>query len=879
MFLLSLSGCKRDHPAPHSQPQESVQAQEFSDVASEVGINHRHEKPVLDHQLDNIMSWVCSVGAAVAAGDFNNDGWIDFYVTNSDQGKSNFLYRNNKDGTFTDVAATAKLANLNRDDGVSMDSLWGDYDNDGWIDLYLVRWGRNSLFRNNGDGTFTEVTAKSFRRKDGSPGTDWANGNAAVFLDYNLDGRLDLYVGNYFDEIDLWHLTTTRIMHDSFERARNAGRNFLFRQEADGTFREVSAETGTDDRGWTLAVGAADVDNDGWPDLYSADDFGPDQLFINRHDGTFENVTESALGSDTKKGMNVDFGDFDNDGWLDVYVANITTAEYLQEGNMLWHNNGLDADGRLSFVDVSLETGTYDGGWGWGAKFFDFDNDGDLDIYAVNGFISAGEGNYWYDLASWTVTGQDPAEAKNWPTIGHRSFSGYERNRFWRNDGLGRFTERAAEVGLDSDRDGRGVACIDYDNDGDIDLFVANQGQPPHLFRHNGRPTNHWLELALEADGHTVNRDAIGTRVTLVTSAGRQIRERDGGNGFSGQSDPRLHFGLGTETHAKLIEVRWPDGGLQYLENVPADQILHLRQDAARYTTTLALDRGAAKVWSRPEKPATPPPPKLTSEELDRMLKEMEEKLLAPQAPAFTPGGTSSAPYALASPYRARCAAYKRHDRSIEFFRRLAAQRPDDARARIELACAFIDKIPTCGGMAAIVSKGTLARQSLDELDRVIAENPDLWVAYYCRGMNHLHWPRALKHSDAAAADFRECLRIQRRTSLPASLNEGTRRSDAATATPQALPPPLQRGGLGGSVQGAGFERTFIGLGDSYAKAGAAAKARDAWREGLQEFPDSTALQERLAIGDDAALLKFVETKRSLDQPIDTDLSFLEREP
>ena len=189
-----------------------------------------------------------------------------------------------------------------------MDCLWGDYDNDGWGDLYLVRWGRNSLFRNNGDGTFTEVTAKCFRRKDGSPGTDWANGNAAVFLDYNLDGRLDLYVGNYFDEIVLafdHHANHARQLRTAQRSAR-----FLFRQEPDGTFREVAAEAGVDDRGWTLAVGAADVDNDGWPDLYSADDFGPDQLFINRHDGTFENVTEYAAGLDTKKGMNVDFRRF-----------------------------------------------------------------------------------------------------------------------------------------------------------------------------------------------------------------------------------------------------------------------------------------------------------------------------------------------------------------------------------------------------------------------------------------------------------------------------------------------------------------------------------------------------------------------------------------
>ncbi|MEK7730449.1 MAG: VCBS repeat-containing protein, partial [Planctomycetota bacterium] len=176
-----------------------------------------------------------------------------------------------------------------------------------------------------------------------------------------------------------------------------------------------------------------------------ADDFGPDQLFLNNRDGTFKNVTKEVLGGDSKKGMNVDFGDFNNDGWLDIYVTNITTAEYLQEGNMLWHNNGVGPDpppGGLSLTDISLETGTYDGGWGWGAKFLDYDNDGDLDLIAANGFISAGEGNYWYDLASWSVLGQDPADAANWPTIGNRSFSGYERERFWRNDGMGSFTER-----------------------------------------------------------------------------------------------------------------------------------------------------------------------------------------------------------------------------------------------------------------------------------------------------------------------------------------------------------------------------------------------------------------------------------------------------
>ena len=809
------------------------------------GIKHCHNKPVLDHKLDNIMSWVCSVGAAAAAGDFDNDGWIDLYVTNSNKGTPNYLYRNNRDGTFTDVARKAGLADLNGDDGVSMDCIWGDYDNDGWKDLFLVRWGRNSLFRNNGDGTFTEVTNQRFRKRDGSPGTDWANPNAAIFLDYNLDGRLDIYVGNYFDEIDLWDLKSTKIMHDSFESARNAGRNFMYRQEADGAFTEVAKELGLDDPGWTLAVGSADINNDGWPDLYCADDFGPDQLFLNNRDGTFKNVTKEVLGGDSKKGMNVDFGDFNNDGWLDIYVTNITTAEYLQEGNMLWHNNGVGPDGVLSLTDISLETGTYDGGWGWGAKFFDYDNDGDLDLFSANGFISAGEGNYWYDLASWSVLGQDPADAANWPTIGNRSFSGYERERFWRNDGMGSFTERAEEVGLTTTRDGRGVAYLDYDNDGDLDLFIANQGQPPYLYRNNGGTLDatkagaarHWLMVELEADPATgVNRDAVGTRVTVMTSKGLQIRERDGGNGYCGQSDPRVHFGLGADKEVKLLEVRWPDGGLQYQEHVQADRLIRIRQDRNQYASQVAIKVTAPQPWGGSAEAGRPKGPPPEPADLEKHLAEMETMLRArPQA------------YGVASTYRAHCATYGRHDRSINFFLQLVSEKPDDWRSRVELACAYIDKIPTCGGMAAIVSKGTLARKSLDQLNQVITEHPDLWVGYYTRGMNHLHWPRALLHSDSAAADLARCLGLQQKSE---------------TAHPANY-----------------FVRTYVALGDAFAKAKKYDRAREAWRQGAKLFAASAELKERLSITDDSALLKYVESKRSLEQPVDTGLSFLDPTP
>ena len=834
-LLAPPAGCKRPAESARAPTAVPMNAAPFVDVAAHAGIRHTHHKPVLDHKLDNIMSWVSSVGAAAAAVDFDNDGWIDLYVTDSRKGEPNYLYRNNGDRTFTDVAKRAGVADLNGETGVSMDCLWGDYDNDGWSDLYLVRWGRDSLFHNNGDGTFTEVTANVFTKRDGSPGIDWANGNAAVLLDYNLDGRLDIYVGNYFDAHDLWNLTTTRIMHDDFETARNAGPNFLYTQQADGTFVENAERLGLDDRGWTLAVGSADIDNDGWPDLYCADDFGPDQLFLNNRDGTFRNVSEEAIGPDSKKGMNVDFGDFNNDGWLDIYVTNITTAEYLQEGNMLWHNNGPMSDRSITLTDISLETGTYDGGWGWGAKFLDYDNDGDLDIIAANGFISAAEGDYWYDLASWTVLGQASADAANWPAIGDRSFSGYEKTRLFQNDGFYAFTQRASALGLDGDRDGRGVVVFDYDNDGDLDLYVANQNQPPYLYRNDRATDRHWLVVTLEPDSATpVNRSGIGTRLTAVTAAGTQIRERDGGNGFSGQSDPRLHFGLGSESTVQLLEVRWPDGGLQYLENVAADQFLVVHQDPSRYAEKLAVAVGPPKPWKPAASDEARNPPRPPDEQIERMLAELEQQIVLRPA-EFTP----------ASLYRARCAQYDRHDRAIRFFEKLIVDRPEEMKLRIELACAYVDKIPTCGGVAAVVCKGTLARKSLDQLDQIIAHEGSTWVTHYTRGMNHLHWPRALRHSDDAAADLEECVRLQRATGNPA--------------------------------EPAHFVRAHVALGDALAKTRAYANARRAWADGIRLFPESAELKARLAIDDDAELLEYVEEQRSLERPIDTGLAFLDQ--
>ena len=668
-LALSLSGCAEDAESMTNRSTSNAPTVVFRDIAASAGIVHTHRKPTLDPKLSNIMSWMASVGASVAVTDADGDGRQDLYFTTSHKGEPNRLYLNQGDGTFVEKADTG-IADMNDERGASMDAIWGDVDNDGDADLYLVRWGHDGLFLNQGDGSFVEVTAERFRQRDGSPGTQWANGNAAVFVDFDLDGRLDIYVGNYFAEVDLWNLESTRIMHDDFEVARNGGENYLYHQQEDGTFVEIAAELGINDPGWTLAVGVGDLDGDGIPDLYCADDFGPDQLYLGRSDGTFLDATEAAIGFDTKKGMNADFGDFNNDGWLDIYVTNITTAEYLQEGNMLWQNLGPSDDAPVRFADISLESGTYDGGWGWGAKFFDFDNDGDLDIVSANGFISAGEGSYWYDLASWTVTGEDAADAANWPAIGDRSFSGYETERLWRNEGT-MFTEQAAAVGLRTDRDGRGIALIDYDDDGDLDVAIATQDAQPHLF-HNDLVEQrtgaaHWLRVVPVVDPATgANRDGIGTRVTVRAGDRLFVRERDGGNGYSGQSDPRLHFGLGTLDAIDSIEIRWPDGGVQYVDTPTVDRQWVVRQDPARYVAPrydLAPPAVSAQVAAAVA-PTRAPRQELSDDELDQLLGDLESRLaLGFDRPT-------------ANDYRHLGAEHGAHDRAIEFLsRRFIAER------------------------------------------------------------------------------------------------------------------------------------------------------------------------------------------------------------
>src|SRR5215471_1926863 len=506
----------------------------FEEIAQKAGIRVPHHTRRFRGKNADVLHMFTSGGAAVAVGDYDGDGYEDLFVTDSDTGKPNHLFHNNGDMTFTDVAVEAGVAGGNDPKSVVSDALWFDYDNDGKLDLLVARFGTPILYHNEGNGKFKDVSSLSGLNKFG-------NTIAVIAFDYDNDGRLDLLFGNYFKPENLLDLKDPHVLPNNLDAATNGGGVTLWRNtgKATGIFEEVTDKAGLGKiTGWTLDVGHGDFNNDGFQDIYLACDYGTDHIFLNNGNGTFREVTETATGWDTKKGMNVDVADYDNDGWLDIYVTNITD-EYMKECNMLWHNNH---DG--TFTDVSKETNTCATLWGWAAKFGDFDNDGWLDLFVVNGLRSAGKENYIPVLLPLiTKPGVDFTDVNNWPNIGGMTWSGYQKKKFFRNLGTQTFKEMSAEAGVDNDKDGRGIGMGDFDNDGRLDFYQTNADQPAMLYHNRTEGAGNWVELKLT--GVKSNRDAIGARVTLKAGGQTMIREVNGGNGYSGQSSLRLHFGVG----------------------------------------------------------------------------------------------------------------------------------------------------------------------------------------------------------------------------------------------------------------------------------------------------------------------------------------------
>jgi hypothetical protein len=544
--------------------------------ARDSGINFRHTAPTLDAKLNHIMEQVASMGAAVSVVDFDRDGWQDIYVTNSGEASKNSLYKNLGNGKFQDVAAQVGLAEVNSPGtGVSMGAVWGDYDNDGFEDVFIYKWGRPELFHSEAGKSFTRVTDRS-----GLP--TWANANTAIWFDYDRDGRLDLFMGGYYSEaVDLWHLKTTKIMPESFEYAANGGRKYLFHNLGDGRFEEVAEELGIRSRRWALAAVAADLRGKGYPDLFVANDYGVSELYFNDFGKKFREVgKQTGVGYAPKSGMTAAVGDVLNQGRFAIYITNISEEGLLVQGNNLWMPKVGTSGDQTKYENLANSMGVELGGWSFGAQFGDLNNDGFFDLYVTNGNVSLDRNrSYWYDYSK--VAGGNQAiisDAANWPPLNGRSLSGYQQKRVWVNDGAGLFNEVAQLVGATDLYDGRSVALADFGNRGALDVVVANQRGPLLLYRNTVTPDNQWIAFELEGSGS--NRSAIGAQVRVFRGGQQQIQEVSGGSGFCAQNQRRLHFGLGRGAGVERVEVRWPLGKVQTLTAPQPNHIHQLKEPA-----------------------------------------------------------------------------------------------------------------------------------------------------------------------------------------------------------------------------------------------------------------------------------------------------------
>ena len=515
---------------------------QYTEVAQISGLDFRHY-----NGFSGEYYYVETFGSGAAFFDRDGDGWQDIYLVNGtyligavpDPRPINRLYRNTGGGTFVDATETSGTG----DPGYGMGCTAADYDNDGDQDLYVTNYGSNTLLRNGGDGRFEDVTKRA-----GVGDGRW--GSSSGFLDYDLDGDLDLFVVNYVDFALNRNVVCKRGKIRTYCEPQTfaPSADILYRNDGDH-FSDVSLESGIGLKGRGLGVAFSDYDLDGDTDIYVANDATMNFLYQNRR-GHFVETGLQAGGrynqyGKPEAGMGVDFGDYDDDGWQDLFVTN-----FARETNTLYHNN---APGHFDDVtdQVDLTQPTL-APLGFGTKFLDYDHDADLDLFVANGHVLDK-----IALIDSSTTYAQP-------------------DQMLRNENGKRFEDVSASLGPDwrAANVGRGTAVADYDNDGDLDILVSNQASRPQLLRNDGGNRRHWLLVELKG---ALLRDGLGTRVVVTASGRRQIRERQSGGSYLSSHDPRLHFGLDQAERAE-VEVHWPDGQVQRLHQVPTNQILRVVQ-------------------------------------------------------------------------------------------------------------------------------------------------------------------------------------------------------------------------------------------------------------------------------------------------------------
>ncbi|WP_180540562.1 CRTAC1 family protein [Nevskia soli] len=551
---------------PRGKPSGIPFDARFTDIAQSAGLT----KPVIYGGVERKNYIIETIGCGCAFFDYDNDGWLDALilggtrVSDVPEGATNRLYRNNRDGTFTEVTKEAGLLRTGWASGVCI----GDYNNDGFEDVFITYWGQNVLYRNHGDGTFTDVTEKA-----GLKGNRTRWGSGCTWLDYNRDGYLDLFVSNYL-EFDFAraqkpgeniNCTYKEIPVNCGPRGLPPGTHSLYRNNRDGTFTDVSSDAGISKVKGTygMTVVAADFDEDGWPDIYVACDSTNSLLFMNNRDGTFreEGVERGAALSDDgveQAGMGLGIGDYNLDGHLDIFKTHFT-----EDTNVLYRN-----DGKGGFEDVTLSSGlgVETRFTGWGAGIVDLDNDGHPDLFIATG----------------SVYPELEAKLPNAPFKTPRVI--------FRNLGNGHFEEliETAGSGIGAPHASRGCAFGDFDNDGDLDVLIVNLNEPPSLLRNDLTGGNHWLKVKLV--GTKSNRSAIGARVTARYGGKQQTQEVLSQSSFYSTNDRRLHFGLGPATTADL-HVYWPSGAAQTFAGLGVSQSIVIQE---------GVDKVIRAAWPRP---------------------------------------------------------------------------------------------------------------------------------------------------------------------------------------------------------------------------------------------------------------------------------------